>query len=111
MEQVAVDNQILIDEFKRRLSEYYGERLKGLILFGSEARGEASPVSDVDLLVLLSGPVEMGREIGAIIDCYYPLQLEQEFFRPISALPADADEYEAESTSLYHTIKSEGIIL
>ncbi len=101
----------LIDELKRRLNEYYGERFKGLILFGSEARGEATPHSDVDLLVLLGGPVEMGREISAIIDCYYPLQLEREFFRPISALPADADEYAAESTSLYRTIKSEGIIL
>jgi predicted nucleotidyltransferase len=39
------------------LREIYGSRLKRLILFGSWARGNARPSSDVDLLVVLEGPV------------------------------------------------------
>jgi predicted nucleotidyltransferase len=39
------------------LREIYGPRLKRLILFGSWARGDAQPESDVDLLVVLEGPV------------------------------------------------------
>lgn len=39
-----------------RLREIYGPRLKRLILFGSWARGDAGPGSDVDLLVVLDGP-------------------------------------------------------
>jgi len=40
-----------------RLREIYGPRLKHLILFGSWARGDARRDSDVDLLVVMGGPV------------------------------------------------------
>jgi predicted nucleotidyltransferase len=39
-----------------RLREIYGPRLQRLILFGSRARGDARPDSDVDLLVVLEEP-------------------------------------------------------
>ena len=41
---------------KIALEGYYGSRFKGLILYGSAARGEANPTSDIDLLVLLGQP-------------------------------------------------------
>ena len=42
--------------------EIYGPRLKRLILFGSQARGEATPDSDVDVLVVLDGPISSYEE-------------------------------------------------
>ena len=38
-----------------RLREAYGERLRRVVLYGSFARGEATPESDVDVLVVLDG--------------------------------------------------------
>ena len=45
-----------------RLREIYGPRLKQLVLFGSRARGDARPDSDVDLLVVLEGPAGAYKE-------------------------------------------------
>lgn len=39
------------------LRKIYGPRLQHLILFGSRARGDARPDSDVDVLVVLEEPV------------------------------------------------------
>jgi len=43
----------VLDELKERLSAAYGERLHAVVLFGSEARGDARPDSDIDVLVVL----------------------------------------------------------
>ena len=44
--------QVLL-ELKTGLQAMYDSRLKGLYLFGSYARGEQDPESDVDVLVVL----------------------------------------------------------
>ena len=50
--------EALLDDFKQRLEVLYGERLIEVVLFGSVARGEDTPESDVDVLVVLRGPVD-----------------------------------------------------
>ena len=43
----------LLAEFKGQLKRIYGDRLKGVFLYGSQARGEATSQSDVDIIVVL----------------------------------------------------------
>lgn len=50
------------DRVRTILAACYGERLKQLVLFGSQARGDADPESDIDLLVVLAGPVDDAKE-------------------------------------------------
>ena len=52
-----------LSQLARGLRELYGDRFRGLVLYGSYARGEAAEGSDVDLLVLLDGPVQSVREL------------------------------------------------
>ena len=97
----------LLKRIKDLLREAHGERLQGLVLFGSEARGESGLESDIDLLVLLKGPVELWKDIRKNVAAVYDLQLEIE--RPIHAMPTDAEEFWAGKFSLYRTVQKEGI--
>ena len=42
-----------LPDLRARLGALYGDRLVRVVLFGSYARGEATPESDVDVLVVL----------------------------------------------------------
>ncbi len=53
----------LLVRLRRGLEHLYGERLAGVYLFGSFARGEATPESDVDILVVLDEVTDYGQEI------------------------------------------------
>ena len=112
-----MDRQDLLRQIKQRLQDAYGPRLKGLVLYGSEARGEARPDSDYDFLVLLEGPVKFGPELRHIIRVLYPLQLDlvgtseapQE--RLLDVRPVDINTFESAEEDLYRNAKKEGIRL
>lgn len=48
----AVDRAVR--EFARNVCGAYGDRVKGIFLFGSRARGDHTPESDVDVAVVLT---------------------------------------------------------
>lgn len=53
----------IVREFIERIRPIYGERLQGVYLYGSYARGEANTDSDIDIAVVLTGPVDRWTEI------------------------------------------------
>lgn len=96
-------------EVKRRLQAAYGSRLKGVVLYGSEASGQSQPDSDIDLMVLIEGPISLWEEISRCVDATYPIALETG--RPIHAEPVDVEEYEKGEFALYRNARAEGILL
>ena len=89
------------------LEDYYGTRFRGLILYGSLARDQATLESDIDLLVLLIGSFDYFRELRRIVELLYPVQLESE--RLISAKPAPIEEFEQGQLRLYRNARKAGI--
>ena len=100
--------KILITRIKKAIAERIGsDRLKGVFLFGSEARSTATESSDIDILVLLKGPVQLGSDLQEVISAAYSIQLELDRF--IHFIIADSKDYDSGEFSLYRTIKSEGV--
>jgi hypothetical protein len=53
----------VLREFREGVERIYGQRLVRLVLFGSQARNDAKPDSDIDVMVVLRGAVRDGEEI------------------------------------------------
>lgn len=97
----------IVNKCKEVLARQYGKRLKGVILYGSMARGEATNDSDIDLLVLLEPPLNYFAELRKLVDVLYPIQLESE--QLISAKPVSFNDFEIGSLSLYRNARREGV--
>ena len=99
----------LLEEIKACLLAAYHDRLYGVVLYGSEVRGDATSESDIDVLVLLDGPVNYGHDLETNLDALYPLSLQ--LGRRISAKPVVASEYENVDCPLYQNVHREGIMV
>ena len=102
-----MDRNLLLQRIKGLLEPAFGDRYRGVVLYGSEARGNAVADSDIDVLVLLDGPVHVEKDIPATTRAIYPLMLEID--RVIDAIPTDVQHYDDEVASLYRNAKMEGI--
>jgi predicted nucleotidyltransferase len=81
----------LLDRLGDGLAELYGSRYRGLVLHGSYARGDAGERSDVDLLLLLDGTVDVMQEMDRAQDVKWPLALEAGY--TVSLIPVTVDDY------------------
>lgn len=106
---MTVLSETIRQEIRPRLEKAFRERFRGVLLFGSEARNQAGEDSDLDLMVLLEGPVRLGRDLETIVGALYALQLKVD--RPIHALPVSSEAFEAGQYGIYRNARREGIYL
>jgi predicted nucleotidyltransferase len=66
----------ILGELNLRLLALYGERLRGVYLFGSHARDEANEESDADILIVLDRVENYSREIDTTSELTSELSLE-----------------------------------
>lgn len=80
----------LVASARAHLEQIYGSRLLGLYLYGSHARDDAGPESDLDLLVILDRVDSYFAEIERTSELRSDLSLEHELTVSMVFVP-DAD--------------------
>ena len=99
--------RVILGELHRRFEALYGERLVRMVLFGSQARGDAEPGSDIDVLVVLKGTLSPGEEIARTVEDVADLSLR--FDGVISCVFIDEDRFTHRNGPLLRNIRREGI--
>lgn len=102
------DKDSLVQAVKTGLQMLYGQRLAKLILFGSYARGDQHPESDIDFLVVLKdAELKTGAELRFMN--HILLDLELQFDARISAHPTTLGRFYASDYLFYQNVRREGI--
>jgi uncharacterized protein len=97
----------VLSQLHRALSQLYGNQLAHLILFGSQARGDASSESDIDVLVVLKDLVNPGNEVTRVGKITAELSLQ--FNTVISCIFLSVQRFETEQSPLLLNIRREGV--
>ncbi len=97
----------LLQETHKLLGALYGGRLSKMLLYGSQARGDTNPSSDIDLMIVLEGPVNAGEEISRVGEITSNLSLKHNV--AISCVFISSDRYLKEQSPLLLNVRREGV--
>lgn len=97
----------ILTELRDGLEALYGERLAKLVLYGSQARGDAEEYSDMDVLVVLKGEGDRTQERRRTSHLIADLSLK--YNTVISRRPVSVDEYDSAENPLLTNIHMEGV--
>jgi predicted nucleotidyltransferase len=96
-----------VRQLERELRNLYGARFRGLLLYGSYARGEANEGSDVDLLLLLAGPVDPVQEVLRLGPVKWPLALANDVV--LSVVPVSQDKFHSSPDLFLSTVRQDAV--
>ena len=91
------------------LTGLYGDRIAGAFLFGSHARGEAQPDSDVDILVVLHRLESHAAEIERT--SFLRADLANAAGTTVSFVFATADDWSNADTPFFATVREDAVAL
>ena len=98
-----------LDDARQRLAGLYGDRLVRVVLYGSQARGDARDESDVDVLVVLRGSINVLAELKQLTDL--KLALLEKYDVYVSLQPFTEADYQQRRSPLLINVHAEGIEL
>jgi len=99
----------MLMEYRARLQEVLGDDPNSMVLYGSQARGEAVEGSDIDVLCVMKKPFDYGElilrtsEITAEISLKYDVVLSRSFAR--------LEDYKTRQTPFLMNVRREGVAI
>ena len=98
----------LLKELRASLEDLYGDNLVGIRLFGSYARRQATPDSDVDVLLVLREVGDYGTEVRRVSDLLSRVSLE--YGKTIAPVFVDAERFSAASDPFMANVAREAVL-
>ena len=97
----------LLKELRSALEDLYGANLVGIRLFGSYARLQATPDSDVDILLVLCEIGDYGTEVRRVSSVLSRLSLQ--YGKTIAPVFVDAERFSSASDSFMANVAREAV--
>ncbi|MEW5868751.1 MAG: nucleotidyltransferase domain-containing protein [Chloroflexota bacterium] len=97
----------LLNELRFGLAAIYARRLKGVYLYGSYARGEQGPDSDIDVLIVLDHIEQYGSEIERTSALVSELSLQ--YNCSISRVFVNQESWQQADTPLLRNARAEAV--
>ena len=97
----------ILKEYQSRLKELLGDDLDSIVLYGSQARGDAEEGSDIDVLCVMKKTFDYGElilrtsEITAELSLKYDVVLSRSF--------ASLEDYKTRQTPFLMNVRREGV--
>jgi predicted nucleotidyltransferase len=97
----------ILAEFKQALDQRYGDKIAALVCYGSQARGEAGPDSDIDLVLVLKGEIRPPQIIDQVVDVLADFNLKYGVL--ISLIPVSQESWEKADGPFWRNVRREGV--
>lgn len=99
-----------VEEFKERLLAALPDQVHDVILFGSKARGDGHPESDIDLLVVLENPTK--EQTDTVCDIAFDILFDKGIdLSAITFSQEEAMQQQELGTPLMRNVAEEGIVI
>ncbi len=108
---MAVNDRLqnVLSEYRRRLAEIFGDELDSVILYGSQARGEAIDGSDIDVLCVMKRHLDYGEVLDRTSEVTAELSLKYDV--ALSTAFVTREDLDSRNTPFLINVRREGVRL